>query len=606
MNGNDLSANYDPQGIISFCPGGSQVLSLNQVLSSNPDGFLWSNGATSSQIFVNQTGAYSVTMTNSLTGCEVKVLEPAYVAVDNVPFPIINGELRYCVGDRVELSGNQGPSYTYLWTATKDGSNFTGFTNPTSSTFLIQSALAGNYVVTLNLTSNSNSCSRTNSVSFSVNPNPPNPIISSNASPACEGEMVVLTATNAGTNFVNWSNGSNGPVLQVYNSGIYRATFTDVNGCNSYEDYLVHPDPDFSFILSGCFDFCKEDEITIPGDRFHSYQYWEWQVTSNGSTNTYGGTNGIVTPLVLGGMDVGYYTVQLYAITDEGCYATSDPIYLSIKSCACEFFNNEPEIKVECMFEAANALIYYHVTIMLPQNLIDHCSATDIALVISSPDGTFTTTVDFPTNPMEGIFVPYLPGTKAACFEFNLENSNPDYKDCNCLYTLCQPLPASENCVWPGECDMNAKFDYVKCTGNTEDEYEFSLTITTNADLTVWFSVPTGTLTGMPTTLSNGTNVILGRFYFVPPPHELCININAYDSASGKFCFLQVCYQEDRLYGCTPSRLAKPTSNLIKKDNTIISTALGLAPNPASNTVGVSYNLVTLSGEALSNGRKRS
>ncbi len=590
VHGNDLNATYNPNTTISFCPGGGQLIQLQQISPSNPNAYLWSNGATTSSIWVNQTGAYTVTMINSLTGCELKLLPPAQVAVHNMPFPVISGDLQYCEGETVDLIAFQGSGYNYLWTATKNGLPFTGFSNPTVGTFEMVSALPGTYIINLSLSSSSSPCTTSNAVTVVVNEIPDVPIISSSVNPACEGDLVELSVSNPGTNYVNWSNGASGPIIQVYNAGIYRATFTNESGCTSYADYIVNPEPDFSFIISGCFDYCTTDEITIPGDDFHAYQYWEWQVTSSGGLYTQGGS-GSVGPLHLANLDPGFYSIQLYAINDFGCESLSDPIYLSIKSCQCEYFINEPELKFYCMFESASNLIYYHVTIVLPQDVIDHCNDQNTALVITSPDGTFTPTIGFPNNPMEGIFVPYTPGLENACFEFNLENPLIDFKNCNCLYIKCDKLPKPEDCRWPGECDMDVHLDQVICSrGGSPNHYEFDLSIFAYSDYTVWFSVPNGTLTGMPLTLTTGANQIHGHFIFNPPPYDFCIDINAYDSTTQKFCKEKVCY-EDGLPDCIPNRMGSDYKNTAVMTDVVAKTSLKLAPNPAISNLSIFYGL---------------
>lgn len=591
VNANNLNATYTPQSPISFCPGGGQLLGLLQTFPSNPDAYLWSTGATSSSIWVSQTGAYSVTMSSSVTGCENLVLEPAQVAVHNIPYPVINGQAEYCEGETISLIAFQGTGYNYYWSATKDGLPFTNF-SASGGSLDITNVSPGNYVINLNLSSSNSPCTTATSFNFVVHSNPPLPDISSDVNPACEGELITLSVSNAGTNYVNWSNGTNGISTQVYNAGIYRATFTNEGSCTSVADFIVNPEPDFSFILSGCFDYCSSDEITIPGDAFHSYQSWEWQVTSAAGVSTTGGS-GNVDPLLLNNLDPGFYSIQLVATTMNGCVAYSDPIDLSIKSCECPLFQPDPDIKFYCMYESANGIINSHTTISLPSNLMNSdCLQQGTALIITSPDGSFTPLIGFPNDPIEGIFVPYTAGLKTACFDFNLENSSDEYKHCNCLGTYCADLPEKKDCPYPDDCDMQMSFDEVRCTeGGAPNVYAFTLSITTNSDYTVWFSVANGTLSGMPSTLINGLNVINGLFTLTSPPYdEFCINLNAYDPTTQKYCQLRICY-EDELPRCVPHRIGSGNSSVNPESEFMTKTSLTLFPNPASDQLNVSYRI---------------
>jgi PKD repeat protein len=600
VNENDLNASYDPNTTIKFCPGGGHLLKLIQFAPSNPDIFIWSNGATSSQIWVTQTGEYLVTMSSSVSGCEYKVLPPAHVAVDNLPIPFINGELEYCDRETIYLNSFLGAAYTYDWTVTLDGQPFTGF-NQIAGSIEIPNAAIGTYLINVNLSSSGITCTTSNSVSVIVHPNPDLPIILSSVNPACEGEFIELYASNAGLNYVNWSNGASGVFTQVYNSGVYRATYTNEGGCTSFADFIVHPEPDFSFILSGCFDYCSDDDITIPGDRSHFYESWEWQITSAAGTSIVTGNPGtVVDPLQLSNLDPGHYSIQLYALTIDGCESYSDPIDLSIKSCECPLFGpDDPEIKFYCLFESAGGIIYNHTKITLPPDLLnsDCIQSSTTALIITSPDGTFTPTIGFPNNPMEGIFVPYTVGLKTVCFEFNLVNSEEEFAHCNCLETFCAELPQHDDCPYLDECEMQINFDEVSCTeGGTPNLYQFTMSIISNSDLTVWFSASNGTLTGMPQSLSTGLNVINGLFSLNSPPYDMfCITVNGYDVSTDKYCQFTVCY-EDELPDCIPYRFGTGHRDPQVKSEIKIETSLFLSPNPAFNSLKVSYRLSATKG----------
>ena len=87
-----------PAGVL--CPGESVTLTTNSGFETE-----WSNGATEDAIEVNEAGTYTVTLTDD-AGCSftsdavtIEVLEPTAPAVD------IDGQLGFCEGGSVTLSG---------------------------------------------------------------------------------------------------------------------------------------------------------------------------------------------------------------------------------------------------------------------------------------------------------------------------------------------------------------------------------------------------------------------------------------------------------------------------------------------------------------------
>ncbi|MGF1565289.1 MAG: FG-GAP-like repeat-containing protein [Flavobacteriales bacterium] len=97
-----------------LCPGETATITA-------PSGFtyLWSNGATTPSIEVDETGFYSVIITDgqgcsagsNAVGISIFQPEPAEITV--------NGELSLCEGSAVELIASQGESYTWSTNATE-------------------------------------------------------------------------------------------------------------------------------------------------------------------------------------------------------------------------------------------------------------------------------------------------------------------------------------------------------------------------------------------------------------------------------------------------------------------------------------------------------
>jgi len=114
------SAQIIPGGPTVFCQGGS--VSLNGVIGlSNA----WSNGQTADSITVNQSGVYTLTVTDS-NGCT----DSTFIQVTANPLPSISisalGNTTLCQGDSVEIAAtgavlyqwNNGASSSSIWAST--------------------------------------------------------------------------------------------------------------------------------------------------------------------------------------------------------------------------------------------------------------------------------------------------------------------------------------------------------------------------------------------------------------------------------------------------------------------------------------------------------
>jgi hypothetical protein len=121
-------------GALNFCQGGSIVLT-----SSSSTGNAWSNGGSGQTITVNNSGTYTVTVTNT-DGCS-DVSNPVTVNVNNSPAPSISASsLQACTGDSITLTSTTAD--TYLWS-----------NGETTQSITVNGS--GNFTVT---TTNANAC----------------------------------------------------------------------------------------------------------------------------------------------------------------------------------------------------------------------------------------------------------------------------------------------------------------------------------------------------------------------------------------------------------------------------------------------------------------
>jgi hypothetical protein len=275
-------------GPTTFCAGGSVTLTAPTAVSS----YLWSNGATTRSITVNQSGSYQVTMNGSCTWTSA----PVSVTVSAPPAAAItpSGTTAFCAGGSVTLTASAGASY--LWS--------TGAT-----TQLVTVNQAGNYSVTV---TDATGCSATSSAA-NVTMNTPSVPTISGPSTACAGSGPVTLTASAGASYL-WSNGATTSSINVGVTGSYSVTVTDANGCSatSAGKTVTFTEPPVAAVdFSGPLSFCAGGSVVLSAPAGMSSYLWSNGATTRTLTATTSGT----------------YSV---AITDgNGCSANSGPIVVT-------------------------------------------------------------------------------------------------------------------------------------------------------------------------------------------------------------------------------------------------------------------------------------
>jgi hypothetical protein len=276
-------------GATTFCEGGSVILS-----SSSPQGNLWSDGSTQSTIIANQSGNYSVTLTEN--GCSATSNN---IQVTVNPIPNVNitasGATTFCEGGSVILSSSS--SQGNLWS---DGS--------TQST--IVASQSGNYSVTLS----ENGCSATsNNIQVTVNPIPIVNITASGSTTFCEGDSVILTSSAAQGNLWNTSETSQSIVVTA--TGNYAVNVTE-NGCSFSTNpisIIANPIPVAQIILSESPVICEGNSIQLESN------------SNNGNLWNNGNTNSSI--LV---NQPGIYTLT---VTENNCNSNPVSVEITVQNC---------------------------------------------------------------------------------------------------------------------------------------------------------------------------------------------------------------------------------------------------------------------------------
>ncbi|MFH0755983.1 MAG: FISUMP domain-containing protein [Bacteroidota bacterium] len=199
--------------------GASQACDGNDVELDAGAGYStyrWNDNSTGRTAVVNETGIYSVTVTDA-NGCEAGDQHTVtFLSSLNVN---ISGDTAACEGELVNLDAGAGYS-SYSW---GNGS--------TSQSISVGSS--GTYTVTIR---DASQCEGTGQVQVIFHPLPS--VTITGESEGCEGDAVLL---NAGAGYVNykWDTNEITSTIQVYSSGTYSVTVSDIHGCEGSDDFPV-------------------------------------------------------------------------------------------------------------------------------------------------------------------------------------------------------------------------------------------------------------------------------------------------------------------------------------------------------------------------------
>jgi len=274
-------------GATTFCTGGSVTLTAQGTGS-----YLWSNGATSQSITVNQTGNYSVTVTNN--GCSA-TSGSTTVTVNQTPTASITpqGSTIFCQGGFVVLQAAGGG--TYQWNTGAQSSS-------------INVSQSGTYTVQVS----QNGCTANAQQQVTVNPLPsvslqPIAALCANASAVAltGGSPAGGSYTVNGTPATSFDPSQTGSGTQTV-----AYTYTDGNGCSNTATRSVTVNAVPSVSLSGL------NTAYLPTDA---------PVQLNGSPtggvfNGTGVSNGQFDPAAAG---LGTHSVQYVVVGANGCVGSS-------------------------------------------------------------------------------------------------------------------------------------------------------------------------------------------------------------------------------------------------------------------------------------------
>ncbi|WP_128151874.1 T9SS type B sorting domain-containing protein [Apibacter raozihei] len=251
----------------SICQGSTTTLDAGNTGST----YLWSTGATTQSIEVNQAGTYSVVVTDA-NGCQGS--GSVKVTVNALPVVNLGADRSICQGSSTTLdAGNAGS--TYLWS--------TGAT-----TRSIEVTQAGTYSVVV---TDANGCQGSGSVKVTVNALP---VVNLGADRSiCQGSTTVLDAGNPGSTYL-WSTGATTQSIEVTQAGTYSVVVTDTNGCQGSGSVKVTVNALPVVNLGADRSICQGSTTVLDAGNAGSTYLWSTGATTQSIEVTQAGTYSVV------------------------------------------------------------------------------------------------------------------------------------------------------------------------------------------------------------------------------------------------------------------------------------------------------------------------
>ncbi len=255
------------------------------------ESYIWSTGATTQEITVTQSGSYTVTVTNYITGCEVSA-PPVDIVVHPLPPVNLGADLERCEGDSATLDAGAGYEL-YDW---NDG---------LSSDQQITVNQTGEYIV---LVRDTFTCENSDTIQVNFRPNPQFSL--GNDTTLCSDEYTL--SVPSGFSQYNWNNGlSFNPSLEVTTSGTYYLVVTNQYNCSASDTVIVQLFPIPEIELGNDVYACQPPVILNAGYGFSQYS---WNSGSDTAQFHYVQATG----------------VQYLTVTDSNGCSAEDSLYVGI------------------------------------------------------------------------------------------------------------------------------------------------------------------------------------------------------------------------------------------------------------------------------------
>ena len=571
----NLGTNYGP-----FCSGTEWLIDYNFGPSNNPNNYNinWYESSNVSNAITNnvntnnalQTGFYYVTL-NDNNGC-IAQSEFLNLCFLNTPHAFISGNDNYCNYDNIRLFGHTG-AYEYTW----EGLGTDIYDTPNIS-IPAEQLTPGIYDVTLTVTNDI--CSSSTQRTITIHPTPPTPNIQLGANSCLHSPPVYLQSVN-GTNLY-WSTGVYGIQTATFNAGIHSAHYLDNNtGCKSNYAYINVPKPpDFNELMTGCFEFCKEDLPKYILGPMGYFNQWDWILNDSYSIDHgIGQIPELIIPYF------GSYNLEVaYPI---GCVTKSDELVINEKE-YCDTCNIKIKARgFKCKVAKCKIIIVGDITIT---NLSPYHTAT-LHDIVSPGIELLSPNLPLSINPNSSVTIPLY---------FLLEYYEPQIINAEFVFSEGGKICISNLSIDLSEVikhcirDCDAKFIDAKFVHDLSSEsvyyYKFVLGIDPyQHNVQVYsddcqiinysYDYNSGYISGLfaitPLNLQNMVN----------NDEEICFTV--YFCKHDVICKAITCFPAQFLDvpNAKNSSLAKEIEQDSQKANPYFTDKYGISPNPAKNTI---------------------
>jgi gliding motility-associated-like protein len=232
-----------PAGPLSFCDGGSAIISHNSVLAGETYNWFRNGlpipGANSNDITVTTSGDYSLEVT-AVNGCS-KLSNIVNVVANPLPSQALNpaGTVTLCDGGTLRINAENNPAFQYQWF-----DNGQPISAANTATLTVTSS--GNFSVQIENTVTG--CSSSSAITYVTIIAPPR-IFAGHDTILATGQQYslnVVELSNLGIDHYEWtpSTGLNNPLIQnptatLYNSQEYVVTGVHPSGCKTTDTILL-------------------------------------------------------------------------------------------------------------------------------------------------------------------------------------------------------------------------------------------------------------------------------------------------------------------------------------------------------------------------------
>ncbi len=202
-------------GPLSFCPGGSVVLS-----SSSSTGNRWSTNATTQSITVSTAGSYTVTLTSGSCSATSTATVVSTSTTPTKPTINVTGSTSICPGTGITLASSATTTGGYVWST---GATTRSIAVTTAGTYWVRTGTSTCYSTSTNTVT-----------SMLTSPATPTITVTGSTNIGSSGS-VTLTSSTASA--YQWINGATTKALVVNTAGSYCVTVTGTNGCTATSAY---------------------------------------------------------------------------------------------------------------------------------------------------------------------------------------------------------------------------------------------------------------------------------------------------------------------------------------------------------------------------------